>query len=110
MDRKTDDKPVNVSALAGNELEAEMPLWKGLALGVAVAVCVSGTLVTFGRPHARPHVNAPAALQEAYDADGADEATQVARWAARSGDARQRPFIIVDKANARVMAFDASGR
>jgi len=110
MDRKTDGKPVNISAPTGAEREAELPLWKGLALGVAVAVCVSGTLVTFGRPHAALRAQTTASVEQAYDADGADDATQVARWAARSGDARHRPFIVVDKANARVMAFDASGR
>jgi hypothetical protein len=81
-------------------------------LGVAVAVGVSASIVIFGRPHAAlsPAAHAPAVVEEAYEADGADEATQVARWAARSGDAGRRPFIIVDKANARVMAFDAKGQ
>jgi len=111
MDRKTDGEQVNISILPDNDIEPDMPLWKGFALGVAVAVGVSGSMVVFGRPHAtlRP-ANAPAAVEEAYDAGGADDATQVARWAARSGNAGRRPFIVVDKANARVMAFDAAGQ
>jgi hypothetical protein len=112
MDRKTDGEPVNVSTPAAHGAEPEVPLWRGLALGVAVAVGVSASIVIFGRPHAAlsPAAHAPAVVEEAYEADGADEATQVARWAARSGDAGRRPFIIVDKANARVMAFDAKGQ
>ncbi len=34
----------------------------------------------------------------------------VAKWAVASGDAGHSPFLIVDKAGARVMAFEATGR
>ena len=38
------------------------------------------------------------------------EARQVADWAVHSGDHQRLPFIIVDKLNARALAFDATGR
>ncbi|MGY4828946.1 L,D-transpeptidase [Sphaerotilaceae bacterium SBD11-9] len=37
------------------------------------------------------------------------DALSMAQWVAQSGDAGRRPFVIVDKAQARVMAFEASG-
>src|SRR5690349_95424 len=71
MDRKTDGEPVNVSTPAAHGVEPEVPLWRGLALGVAVAVGVSASIVIFGRPHAAlsPAAHAPAAAEEAYEAD-----------------------------------------
>lgn len=38
------------------------------------------------------------------------EARQVAEWAVQSGDPQGRPFVIVDKARARVIVFDANGQ
>ena len=38
------------------------------------------------------------------------DAREIAEWVVGSGDNRDLPFIIVDKANARVIAFDAAGR
>ena len=38
------------------------------------------------------------------------EVRQIADWAVHSGDHARVPFIIVDKVNARIVAFDATGR
>jgi hypothetical protein len=38
------------------------------------------------------------------------EARHIADWVVHSGDNRSLPFVIVDKAQAKVLAFDAAGR
>lgn len=38
------------------------------------------------------------------------EASEIARWVVDSDDAQGRPFIVVDKKAARLLAFDAGGR
>ena len=60
---------------------------KGLALGLALML--------------------PTAVLAAEAATG--EAARVAQWVRDSKDNQHRPYIVVDKANARVFLFDASG-
>ena len=46
-----------------------------------------------------------------FAAENASAATRrLADWVVRSGDSHGLPFLIVDKAGARVLAFDAQGR
>ena len=51
---------------------------------------------------------APAAVEQGQTA-GNGNVQRLARWVVRSGDARSRPFIIIDKAQARVFAYHADG-
>ncbi len=73
--------------------------WQGaLATAVAcagLATVVSAAAATVAAP-ATPEPSAPA--------------RQVAAWAVRSQDHLGRPFVVVDKAQARVLVFDAQGR
>lgn len=51
-----------------------------------------------------------AASAATAQAEPSAPARQVARWAVQSHDHLGRPFVIVDKARARVMVFDAQGQ
>lgn len=58
-----------------------------------------------------PPDNPVGALHSALTREGASrEVEHVAQWARESGDHSGLPFIVVDKANARLFAFDAAGR
>src|SRR5688572_3450454 len=111
MHGKSDGKKVNAAP-------AEEEPWLGsgwslaviisaeLALGTAMLGFVpapsqlAATVPQAPRPQASAWVDVPSL----------PDADRVARWAAATGNAAGRPFIIVDKANARVMAYDAQGR
>jgi len=74
-------------------------LWIGAALGlvllsqqVAAAEIVSQPRADFGREQV------------------SRSARQVADWVVDSGDNLEKPFVIVDKTNARIFVFDAGGR
>ena len=112
MHGKNDGKKVNVTA------PAEEGPWLGsgwsLAVIVSAELAIGAGMLRFAQPHqamlaplaAAPQVSVPAWTDE----PSLPDADRVARWAAATGNAARRPFLIVDKANARVMAFDAQGR
>jgi hypothetical protein len=53
---------------------------------------------------------APVAEVGAAGATASAEVQQVAQWVLDSKDNQHRPYVIVDKANARVFVFDSAGR
>jgi hypothetical protein len=57
-------------------------------------------------------VDAPAALRRAdFNGESVSSAVrQIADWAVHSGDHGRFPFIVVDKVNAQLSAFDTNGR
>ena len=73
------------------------------------ASLVSATLI-LATPKAR-HQRAPATDAAAAMVDNTHlpDTERVAKWAALSGDAGHRPFVIIDKTHAQVSAFDAAG-
>lgn len=77
--------------------------WNGLLALVAIASVevIVGTAVL--------RATAPPSPTGLHAAPAVPDADALARWAAASGDAGHRPFVIVDKANARVLAYEASG-
>lgn len=117
MGGKTDGKPVN---RAGEARAAEEP-WLGsywsLAVFIAAEVAIGSLAVRLASPASQAH--APQAHAAATQARPAQQPPasiasgtpleRVAHWAAM-GDAGGRPFVIVDKAAARVVVFDAQGR
>lgn len=52
----------------------------------------------------------PTRLAEFGEESASPEVRHIAHWALDSGDNRSLPYIIIDKVNARVFVFDASGR
>ena len=78
-------------------------------LPVIGASLVSTALIA--STHSARQVPAPAtdAAEAAIDDTTLPATERVARWAAASGDAGHRPFVIIDKPHAQVIAFDASG-
>lgn len=85
------------------------------ALALLVAVLpqvVSETAAPSTGPMAREHA-ATAEVQPQLDLGAepaSDELRQLALWVLRHGDHGARPFVILDKRNARVFVFEASGR
>ena len=75
-----------------------------VALALVSLACESA-LAANGAKHGAAHVAAaPAALHLSADAK------TIAAWAATGGDTHGLPFLIVDKRQAMVSAFDPSGR
>ncbi|MET0335218.1 MAG: hypothetical protein ABW190_13175 [Rhizobacter sp.] len=112
MNGKTDGKPVN-------HAEADDEPWLGsgwsLAVIVAAEVAIGTMVLRLGATpahtptpqlQAQLPVAATVALQD--EKPPVNDAERVARWA-RAGDAGGRGFVVVDKPNARVIAFDARG-
>ncbi len=115
--------PLNgkAAAVSADEepMTARQTLWT-LAAIIAIEVSVGSAVVNLTKPS--PAVSSmlaqssqPAALQAPVMLAVADDpsmpdAERVARWAASSGNAERRPFIVVDKKNARVTAYDAAGQ
>ncbi|MEO8152546.1 MAG: hypothetical protein ABI605_05705 [Rhizobacter sp.] len=74
------------------------------------ASLISAALVV-STSKARRHATPAAAAALAFaDDPRLSDAERVARWAVASGDAGHRPFVVIDKVNARVSAFEASGQ
>ena len=104
-----------VAALEPSDLRSD--LWAGLKQGVLLAAAA----LVLTLPPARTVPPTPATVAQAparHTFHGADFAAKpasadarfVADWVADSGDSRGLPFIILDKRDARVFVFAASGR
>jgi hypothetical protein len=70
---------------------------RGPALGLALLFAAAVPAIPAAAPVARPQEQATA------------EVRRIAAWVHDSKDNHRRPYIIVDKANARVFVFDAAG-
>lgn len=108
MHGKSDGKKVN---------PAQEEPWLGSGWSLAVIVSAEFALGALMLRVTQPPQQAVMASRAvpppvvAYtDVPSLPDAERVARWAAATGDAAGRPFIVVDKAHARVTAFDAQGR
>lgn len=113
MHGKSDGKKHN-HAPRGNAREADEP-WLGsgwsLAVFIAAEVAIGAAMLRLTAPEAPSAVAAQRAPHGLPAPQGAlAGADQVAQWVVASGDAGRRPFIVVDKPRARVLAYDASGR
>ena len=58
---------------------------------------------------ARPSLARSAKLAELHRESSSSEVRHVAHWVAHSGDNGGRPYMIIDKVNAKVFVFDAGG-
>lgn len=110
MNGKNDGKQVKRAEADGSP---EPWLGSGWSLAVIVAaeVAVGALVLRLGAPRGPMHAPSEYAVANPVYADRAptNDAERVAQWA-RLGDAGGRSFVVVDKPNARVMAFDAQGR
>lgn len=108
MDGKTDGK--QVKAAAGADDEPWLGSGWSLAVIVSAELAIGAWTLRVGAPRTEPAA-APAAVAAAPAplSTPRTDTERVVHWA-RSGNAGARPFVIVDKPNARVMAFDAAGR
>jgi hypothetical protein len=108
MDSNTDEKPVNLASRGKRHLRKS---WAPAVVALCVMdLAIASALVLVSAPSSGYEELTPAAELADDDGDAAlSDAERVARWAAATGDAGRRPFVIVDKAAARVMAFEASG-
>lgn len=75
--------------------------WLATAAGLAHGLFLGGTALA-AEPAASPAVLALA--------DASSDAREVTAWVLETADNRGLPFLIVDKINARVLAFDREGR
>lgn len=79
-----------------------------LGLLVYGGVC---TAVRASPPAAQPHALAPAARHLDFrQVPASEEVRHIVSWVIDSGDSLHRPFVIVDKREAQVFVFDASGK
>lgn len=106
MNGKTDGKSVKHAG-------ADEP-WLGsnwsLAVFVAAELAIGAMAVRLSAPAAQPVAVAQSRAPAPYVLDSTKPPLeQVVQWAAM-GDAGGRPFVVVDKRQAHVMAFDAQGR
>jgi hypothetical protein len=110
MGSKRNGRPVNPAAAD----DGQPWLGSGWSLAVFVAAEVAlGSLVLrlSGPQGTEPLPPAASPTPSVATAEVAlDDAHRMARWVAASGDAGRRPFVVVDKIGARVLAFDAQGR
>lgn len=95
---------------------------RGLAVGTGIgALVIAGFLIWSPRQASAPMqqpVSAAAtatnvAIERRLDFGGATaspDATRLARWVVASADNGHRPFVILDKREAHVYVFEASGR
>lgn len=60
-------------------------------------------------PVARPSLAGSAKLADFHRASASSEVRHVAHWVAHSGDNGGRPYMIIDKVNAKVFVFDSGG-
>jgi hypothetical protein len=111
MDGKTDGKPVNRARAVRADDEAWLGSWWSLAVFVAAEVAIGSVVVRLSAPTLPPPAQALAFPVPAPAASRtpATPLEQVVQWAL-AGDAGGRPFVVVDKVGAQVMAFDAQGQ
>lgn len=123
MRGKTDGKKVNARP---SQRDDDDEPWLGSNLSLAVFISAEIAIGTIAMRLAQPpsHQVVVAGMATSVapmvpskeppvpfaDDPSLSDADRVARWAAATGDAGRRPFVIVDKRHARVMAFDGSGR
>lgn len=117
MNGKTDGKPVNPAGPARGP-EGDEP-WLGsywsLAVFIAAELAIGSIVLRLSAPvpQAQPQVAAGSIPFPAQPVAGsrvpATPLEQVVQWAL-AGDAGGRPFVVVDKPGAQVMAFDARGQ
>jgi hypothetical protein len=69
-----------------------------LALGLMLALATAGTASAAGSPAAGASLDSASA-----------DVQRVAHWISTSGDNRRMPYLLIDKVNATVYAFDADG-
>jgi hypothetical protein len=111
MDGKTDGKPVNRARAVRADDEPWLGSWWSLAVFVAAEVAIGSVVVRLSTPTS-PSPAQAVAFPVAAPAGSRTSATpleQVVQWAL-AGDAGGRPFVVVDKVGAQVMAFDAKGQ
>jgi hypothetical protein len=120
MHSKSDEKQVNPAADDSLAPARNRTLW-ALAAIVVIAVSSGSLLVRFSaaEPSAQARQDVVKVAEKPrpvpprpnpFERTDLSDVERVALWATSSGDAGNRPFVIVDKARARVMAFEASGQ
>ena len=111
MHGKSDEKQVNPAAGDSSVSGPNQSLW-ALASIVVIEVSIGVAVLRLSappKPSSQPSIVSLADTSQPVAPTDLSDAERVAQWAASSGDAGHRPFVIVDKAQARVMAFEASG-
>ncbi len=76
---------------------------------LAAAVVALGLLFA-GASQAQEGFRPPPAPDRLADAGASSAAQQVAAWVIETGDNQGLPFLVIDKLDARVLAFDREGR
>lgn len=109
MASKSDETPVNRAADGVGDDEPWLGSGWSFAVFVAAELALGAVLLRFTAAPVAPHPAVVARAAVAGPQRPLSDAERVAQWAA-AGDAGRRPFVIVDKPQARVMAFDANGR
>ena len=80
------------------------------ARGVVPRSCWRAGLLAIGLLLARPAAADPADVGRFGAESVSTDARDTANWVAASHDNRAMPFVVIDKVNAKVFAFDGAGR
>lgn len=81
----------------------------GASTALAAAAVALGLLFA-GASQAQEGFRPPPAPDRLADAGASSAAQQVATWVTETGDNQGLPFLVIDKLDARVLAFDREGR
>ena len=85
-------------------MTAKLSLWRAAAAGLAVVLLVPGAGLADERSYARP------AQDGAIGSGASSDARQLTAWVLETADNQRLPFLVIDKINAEVSAFDPEGR
>ena len=81
-----------------------LSLWRAAAAGLALGLFFSGSCLADERSWSPGDPDTP------VNADASSSARQVTAWILETADNQGLPFLIIDKVNAEVLAFDREGR
>ncbi|MDQ3124524.1 MAG: hypothetical protein M3Q74_02845, partial [Pseudomonadota bacterium] len=85
-------------------MTASLSLWRAATAGLVLGLLFSGSSLADERSSSPPDADRP------VDADASSAARQLTAWVLETGDNQGLPFLIIDKINAEVLAFDREGQ
>ena len=88
-------------------MTASRSLWGGATAGLALGLLIASASLAEARPNSP---DTPGNLGGLAGVDASPATRQVMAWVLETADNQGLPFVIIDKIDARVLAFDREGR
>ncbi len=88
-------------------MTASRSLWGGATAGLALGLLIASASLAEARPNSP---DTPGNLGGLAGVDASPATRQVMAWVLDTADNQGLPFVIIDKIDARVLAFDREGR